>query len=36
MIESIVEIESGQYPFDEICGQGRSVRVQEMQTFTNQ
>lgn len=35
MIETIVDIEKGQYPFDEVREQGSKVRVQEKQTFQN-
>ena len=35
MIETIVQIEGGRYPFDESVEKGHSIRIEDIQQFTN-
>ena len=36
MIETIVQIEAGKYPFDEVVGKEQALRIEDIQYFTNE
>ena len=35
MIETIVQIEGGKYPFDETVEKGHTIRIEDIQYFSN-